>query len=1101
MTVTRLLIANRGEIAVRIAQTAAEMGVETVAVFGPEDAAALHPRRADRAVALPGRGARAYLDPAALVAAAVEAGADAVHPGYGFLSESAEFARACEAAGLTWVGPTPDALALFGDKLAAKALARKLDVPVIPGSDGPVDAAGALAVFDTLPEGAAMVIKAAAGGGGRGMRVVTAREEVEAAHARCTSEAKAAFGDGSVYAERFLPEARHLEVQVIGDGTGACLHLHERDCTLQRRHQKVIEIAPAPTLTDAQRARLTGYALTLAGGADYRSLGTFEFLAGPDGEEIFFIEANPRIQVEHTVTEEVLGLDLVRLQLEIAGGATLAGLGLTQEAVPAPSGFAVQARVNMERMAPDGTARPATGTLTRWEPPTGRGIRVDAAGFAGWTASTAFDSLLAKVIVHAPHGGIDAALAKTDRALAAFGIEGIATNRDWLRALLRRPETAAGTLHTRFIEAEAAALAAEAAALAPAPEDGGAGAGQAEAAAPEPAAAPLPAGAVAAAAPLTSTVVSVEVAPGDRVRRGQAVAVLEAMKMEHVVAAPCAGEVVAIPAAPGQTLQEGAALVAILPEDGGSEEAQAAAAIDLDRIRPDLQELARLTGFGLDENRPEAVRKRHARGQRTARENLAAVCDEGTFQEYGALAIAAQAARRTREDLTLNTTGDGVVTGLGTVNGDLFAPDRARTAFAICDYMVLAGTQGQRHHRKLDRIFSVAKREKMPLVLFAEGGGGRPGDTERTSISGLISSTFATFAGLSGQAPLVGVVSGRCFAGNAALLGCCDVIIADESSNIGMAGPAMIEGGGLGVFSPEEVGPIDLQSKNGVVDLRVKDEAEAAEAARRYLSYFQGDLETFEHADQRLLREAIPENRLRVHDIRGLIETLCDKGSVLELRREFGLALVTCLVRIGGKAFGLIANDCRHLSGAIDAPAADKAARFLQLCDTFGLPIVSLCDTPGFMVGPEAEKTALVRHVCRMFVAAASLSTPMFSVVVRKGYGLGAMAMTGGAFHESLFTVSWPTGEYGGMGLEGGVRLGYRKEFDALETPEEKQALYEELVAKAYEIGKATSVATTAEIDAVIDPATTRDWILAGLRSCAPRAPGARATRSFIDPW
>ncbi|MEE3099963.1 MAG: carboxyl transferase domain-containing protein, partial [Pseudomonadota bacterium] len=459
------------------------------------------------------------------------------------------------------------------------------------------------------------------------------------------------------------------------------------------------------------------------------------------------------------------------------------------------------------------------------------------------------------------------------------------------------------------------------------------------------------------------------------------------------------------------------------------------------------------------------------------------------------------AARRTREDLTLNTTGDGVVTGLGTVNGDLFAPDRARTAFAICDYMVLAGTQGQRHHRKLDRIFSVAKREKMPLVLFAEGGGGRPGDTERTSISGLISSTFATFAGLSGQAPLVGVVSGRCFAGNAALLGCCDVIIADESSNIGMAGPAMIEGGGLGVFSPEEVGPIDLQSKNGVVDLRVKDEAEAAEAARRYLSYFQGDLETFEHADQRLLREAIPENRLRVHDIRGLIETLCDKGSVLELRREFGLALVTCLVRIGGKAFGLIANDCRHLSGAIDAPAADKAARFLQLCDTFGLPIVSLCDTPGFMVGPEAEKTALVRHVCRMFVAAASLSTPMFSVVVRKGYGLGAMAMTGGAFHESLFTVSWPTGEYGGMGLEGGVRLGYRKEFDALETPEEKQALYEELVAKAYEIGKATSVATTAEIDAVIDPATTRDWILAGLRSCAPRAPGARATRSFIDPW
>jgi acetyl/propionyl-CoA carboxylase alpha subunit/acetyl-CoA carboxylase carboxyltransferase component len=1095
----KLLIANRGEIAARIARTAAEMGLATVSVHARDDAACLHARRTDETAALPGQGARAYLDADALVRAAVESGADAVHPGYGFLSENVDFARKVEAAGLVWVGPTPDSLALFGDKTAAKRRAQELGVPTIPGTAEPTSLEAARDFFDALPEGASMMIKAVAGGGGRGMRAVSAREEVEAAWDAARREAKAAFGDESVYVERFLPAARHLEVQILGDGTGACIHLHERECTLQRRNQKLVEVAPSPALTPAQRERLTGWALEMARSGDYRSLGTFEFMQALDaaeGEDLFFIEANPRIQVEHTVTEEVLDLDLVRLQLDIASGATLADLGLTQDAVPAPRGYAVQTRVNMEKMDAAGNARPAGGTVSVYEPPSGPGIRVDGFAYAGYRTSAHYDSLFAKVIVHARGADYGQAVAKAARALSEFRLEGVETNLPWLRALLSHPQVRANEVTTRFIEAEAPALHDAAAtmtpplAAGPAPEAG---------AAPE--AAAVPEDALAIAAPMQATVVALSVAPGERVRAGQQLAVLEAMKMEHVVAAPQAGVIRQALTEPGRTLMEGEPIFALDPVEGGEAEAETQEDIDLDRIRPDLQELRDRLARGLDENRPEAVAKRRARGHQTARENLGQLCDPGTFAEYGALALAAQRARRSLDDLIANTTGDGIVTGIGSINGDLFPPDRARCAFAVYDYMVLAATQGQRNHKKQDRLFGLAGEWRLPVVLLAEGGGGRPGDTERTTVAGLDNKTFSKFASLSGQVPLVGVVSGRCFAGNAALLGCCDVIIADESANIGMAGPAMIEGGGLGVYKPEEIGPIDVQSQGGVVDIRVKDEAEACAAAKKYISYFQGDLPDWSAADQRLLRRAIPENRLRVHEVRDVIETMADEGSVLELRREFGVGIVTAFIRIEGRPFGLIANNSRHLGGAIDAPAADKASRFMQLCDAFGIPMISLCDTPGFMVGPQAEATGLVRHVCRMFVTAASLSVPIFGVVLRKGYGLGAQAMLGGGFHDSFFTVSWPTGEFGGMGLEGAVQLGYRRELEAEPDPEAKQALFDRLLAEFYEKGKAISVATCLEIDAVIDPMDTRSWILRGLSAIPPREPMNGGRRAFIDTW
>ena len=1091
MGLNAVLIANRGEIAVRIARAVAGLGLRSVAVFSSDDARALHVRASDEARALAGAGARAYLDGAAIIAVALEAGCDAIHPGYGFLSESAAFAQACQAAGLTFIGPRPQALALFGDKASARALARRCGVPVADGTETPTSLAQAKTFFAGL-DGGAMMIKAIAGGGGRGMRMVRTAAEIEPAFERCASEAQAAFGDGGLYVERIIEAARHIEVQVLADRAGGLVHLWDRDCSLQRRHQKLIEIAPSPNLPAALRDQLIAASLALAKAADYDSLGTFEFLVEAGRDRFVFIEANARLQVEHTVTEEVTGVDLVRAQIEVAAGRTLAELDLADP--PALAGMAVQLRVNTETMDAGGAVRPTGGTLSVFEPPSGPGVRVDACGYAGYVTNPNFDSLLAKVIVHARNGGLAGLAAKAGRALDEFRLDGVETNLPILRALLRRPDVRAGEITTRLVENHIGELLADPPVRArffePAPAQG-AKAG---------AATPAPEGAITLGAPTQGLLVAVHVAEGDLVRPGQAVAVLEAMKMEHLVEASQAGYVRQIPGVIGQTLFEGAPIIFLEPADIGGEQIQAAQTVDLDHIRPDLAEALERRDLGFDAQRPDAVARRRKTNMRTARENVEALVDPGSFIEYGALAIAAQRRRRSLDDLTRNTPADGLITGVGAVNGELFDEAKSRCMVLAYDYTVLAGTQGTMNHKKTDRMMALAERERLPIIWFAEGGGGRPGDTDGVGVTGLDVPTFQAFARLSGLAPRIGIASGRCFAGNAVFWGCCDVTIATRNSSIGMSGPAMIEGGGLGVYTPEEVGPIAVQSANGVVDLIAEDELDAAAQARRLLAYFQGPLAEWRCADQRRLRQAIPENRLRVYDIRPLIETLADEGSVMELRTGFGRGMITALIRVEGRPMGLIANDPRHLGGAIDSDGATKAARFMQLCGAFDLPILSLCDTPGFMVGPEAEKTATVRHGSRMFVTAAGIEVPIFTIVLRKGYGLGAQAMTGGTFPASFFIVSWPTGEFGGMGLEGAVRLGYRKELEAETDPEAQKALFDSLVARSYERGKAISVAQALEIDAVIDPVESREWIVRGLKSMAPRErTGER--RRFIDTW
>ncbi len=519
-------------------------------------------------------------------------------------------------------------------------------------------------------------------------------------------------------------------------------------------------------------------------------------------------------------------------------------------------------------------------------------------------------------------------------------------------------------------------------------------------------------------------------------------------------------------------------------------------------LRPELSELLHRLSFVQDENRPQAVERRRAKNQRTARENLEDLLDKDSFIEYGALNIAAQRSRRPVEDLITKTPADGLITGIGTVNAPMFDEQKARCLVLSYDYTVLAGTQGYFNHKKTDRVLNLANKQRLPLIYFAEGGGGRPGDTDAAgvSIAGLDLSTFAEFASLSGKVPMVGIVSGYCFAGNAALLGCCDVIIAAKNSNIGMGGPVMIEGGGLGSFPPEEIGPIDVQSKSGVVDIEVEDEAEAVAVAKQYISYFQGDTSEWDTEDQSKLMDLIPENRRRTYDVRRIIKTLGDTDSFLELRPKFGRGMITGLIRIQGKPFGLMANNCQHMGGTIEADDADKSARLMQLCNAHGLPILSLIDTPGFMVGPEIEKLAQVRHVCRMFINGSHLSVPYFSVVLRRAYGLGAMAMAQGGFHESFFTTSWPTGEFGGMGLEGAVKAGFKKELAAKKDPEERKELYNKLVADLYERGKAINMASYMEIDSVIDPADTRKWIVRGLKS-APPVSESRKQEPFVDSW
>lgn len=1092
--ISRLLIANRGEIAIRIARAAAELGIDTVCVYSEDDANALHVRAGGHAYALQGAGVNAYLDIAQIIEAARTTHCDAIHPGYGFLSENAEFALRCLDASLTFVGPSPAALELFGNKAGARAFANSCGVPTPRGIDEPVTLDEAREFMAMLGPGAAIMVKAIAGGGGRGMRVVLLPAELEEAYSRCRSEAKSAFGQDQVYVESYVRDARHIEVQVAGDGHDV-VHFGERDCSIQRRHQKILEIAPSPSLGAPMRQKLEQASMAMARGARFRSLCTFEYLVsdgGPDGEgEFVFIEANPRIQVEHTVTEEVMGIDLVQIQLQLAQGERLKDLGLSQQSIGTPRGYAIQARINMDT----GGDLSGSGRLEVFDLPSGLGVRIETLGYAGYEPSANFDALLVKVVVHHASTKFTSVVDRMYRALSECQIRGTSHNLRLLKDVLQHPLFRAGQATTEFFDRNGEELLKGNADSHPRifVEDRNPQPADAPG---EPMHSPMTDG-THVESPLRGRILEISVDLGQSVRSGQQLALIEAMKMEHSITAGQSGIVHAIFARVGDVLQAGAPIMAI--EEAND---QAGTALPVGnhedantQMRGDLAEALSAHALTLDSARPEAVARRHQQGMRTARENLEDLCDPGSFYEYGALATAAMRSTHSMTELQRISPADGFISGLASVNGHLLPPDRSQCLVASYDYTVFAGTQGHVGHKKHDRLFKLAGSAHLPVVLFAEGGGGRPKDSDNIAGVNLANPTFWHLGRLSGVVPIIGIAAGRCFAGNAAILGMCNIVIATRGATIGMGGPVMIEGAGLGVVKPEEVGPALMHAQTGNVDILVNDEAEAVRQAKRCLSYFQGRVDQWVCADQSQLRNLIPERRTRAYNIRQAINVLSDIDSVTEIRAEFGQGVVTALARIEGRPIGFIANNPARVAGAIGAEEASKMNFFLKLCDDFHLPIVSLCDTPGIMVGPDAEKTGLVRNAAAMFNTGARLKVPFFTIVLRKAYGLGAMAMGGGSFHESsFFSIAWPTAEFGAMGLEGQVRLGFKAELEAIADHEARQRRFHELVNLLYERGKAVHIAPNLSIDDVVDPAVSRDWIVKGLLAKATRpAAGASA--------
>ncbi|MEO1043405.1 MAG: carboxyl transferase domain-containing protein [Pseudomonadota bacterium] len=1078
---TKLLIANRGEIAIRIARTAADQGLSTLAIFTQDDHRSLHTRYADDAAELPGSGVAGYLDISAIIEIAKTNGCDAIHPGYGLLSERADFAEACADANITFIGPGPDVLRANGDKVAARQLAEKASVPVIPGRSD-IASADDLAAFFSEQGERPLMVKAVSGGGGRGMRVVRAYDEIGPTFDACTAEASSAFGSGALYAERFLPHARHIEVQIVGDGNDV-VHLFERDCSVQRRHQKIVEIAPAPHLSDKVRQRLYDDACRIGQACHYQGIGTVEFLLDTTTEEYVFIETNPRIQVEHTITEEITGVDLVAIQLDLARGRTLRDLGLLHDSIRRRNGYAIQLRINAETMNTDGSMAPTSGEVTDYLPASGPGVRVDSYLYAGYQTNPLFDNLLAKLIIRSGSSVFPAALAKADRALSELQIRGLPTNADLLRSFIRQERVTNwnGDVASFGEGLRAAALdKSEASQRQPATEEGGS-----KLTAEHSPTVDIPPGCEAIVSPIQALVHAVLVEQGQTFAPGEEIAILEAMKMQHAVKAPMAGRVHSVHAAPGDTVVDQQTLLIVAPDDAAAQHNDVQKEVDLALIRPDLAAFQERVSFTLDENRPDAVTRRHGRGQRTARENIADIIADGSLVEYGQLTYAAQRTKHPRKDLMKKSPGDGVVAGLAIMKTEQGRGPGRDVAILAYDGTVFAGTQGAFGHQKTDRLFDVAADLDIPIIFLAEGGGGRPNDVDFQDIirSGLGVTTFHHFARHKSYAPNITMVSGFCFAGNAAVFGAGDIKIATRNAWIGLGGPAMIEGGGLGTVEPTEIGPAAMQAGIGLVDILVDDDAEACEAVRQVMTYFEQSTQPWEAGDERALRHAVPEDRKRVYDMRALISDLADTDGFLELRPQFALGMITGLIRIEGHPMGVMANNPGHLGGAVDAAASKKGAEFLTFCERFKLPVLSLCDTPGFMVGPASEEDGGVKEACGFIRAGAELTTPLIFICTRKGYGIGAQAMAGGTFIKPVANFSWPTGEFGPMGLEGSVRLGFKRELEAAPTPEAQNEMFEQMVASMYKEGHALNIASLLEIDGVIDPADTRKTIISVLQA------------------
>ncbi|MBX3483242.1 carboxyl transferase domain-containing protein [Phenylobacterium sp.] len=1097
----RVLIANRGEIAVRIARAAQALGIETVSVHSAADARGLHAKvtTETRAIGGPGGDAVApYLDIEALIAAATASGCDSVHPGYGFLSENAAFARRCLAEGLTFVGPPPEALELFGDKVKARGLAASLGVPTVAGSAGalasPAEAEAAAGAI-----GYPVMLKAAAGGGGRGMRRVAGPGELAEAFARCRSEAAAAFGDGSVFLEKLVVRPRHIEVQVLADARGGMIHLWERDCSVQLRNQKVVEIAPAAGLEPGLRQRILDDALKLAKAGGYVNAGTVEFLVEPESGAHFFIECNPRIQVEHTVTEEVTGVDLVETQFRIAAGATLGDLGLAE--TPPARGYAVQARVTAV----------GTGALDGYKEPAGPGVRVDSCGYPGLTPPPQFDPMFAKVIARSSSAGtLASAVQRCGRALAEFHIAGLPTNLGQLQAILAEPSVAAGDARTTLLSEKPALAspntmlkASNAAGLMARPA--GAGTRRAEPAAASPAL-PVGEGEEAVEAPMGGSVVAVMIAPDAAVSAGDPLLVISAMKMETTVTAPCTGVVARMAAVEaGSAVAAGQVLAAIRPsaDAGGGATPRT---YGEDSWAPVMGQVAALQQiahdrFGPETRDPGVIRQRN-RQKLTCRERIDLLLDGGSFREVGSLAGFA------------SYDADGGIADFTPANhvGGWGAVDGRRTIVCADDFTSRGGHSdgaiGQKS-RYLDELSLEFRCPSVRLLDGSSGGGSvasmvpkqEAGEGAAKESTGAIKAGRPRVSGGGGSflpghlgsemyatqlscVPVVNVLLGSVVGIGAAkaVLGHFSVMVRDIAQ-LFVAGPPVVAHAMGYDITKEELGDWRIHCRNGAVDNLAGTEAEAVEQTKRFLSYLPPSVwdapprtDCDDPVDRREeeLFTIVPRKRTTTFDMRRAIRLMADKGSFFEMGALWGSDQITGLARFGGIPVGIMASDSRHENGgALTADGCDKLKRLSDLCDLFHLPIVNLVDNPGFAVGVEHEVAATIRKGGEWMIAFSQVSVPIFTVILRRSFGVAGNNYATPKAAASARVV-WPAADVGGIPPEGGIEAAYKRQLAEAEDP---AALRAEIEARIESVRGPVGPLNRFQMEEMIDPRDTRRWI------------------------
>jgi acetyl/propionyl-CoA carboxylase alpha subunit/acetyl-CoA carboxylase carboxyltransferase component len=1110
----RVLIANRGEIAIRIARAASALGVESVAVYPPADALCLHTRIATRAVAIGGGGdpVAAYLDIEGLIAVAKAADCDCVHPGYGFLAENAEFARRCLAEGLAFIGPRPETLELFGDKTRARELARARGVPIIPGSPRAVETADEAA--DTAADlGYPVMVKAAAGGGGRGMRAVQGPEDLAAAFERCRGEALAAFGDGSLFLEKLIPRPRHIEVQVLADRAGALVHLHERDCSVQLRHQKVVEIAPAPALAPRLRERLLADALDLARAAEYVNAGTVEFLVDPEAGRHYFIECNPRIQVEHTVTEQVTGVDLVEAQFRIAAGESLADLGIGhQAAVGGPRGYAVQARIVAQ----------GPGTLTAWREPAGPGVRVDSSGYLGYAPPPQFDPMFAKLICASNStGSLASALDRTLRALDEFQIAGLPTNLAQLKAILADPAVRAGDARTTLL-AEAPELATPTAARAALPgnvlalleqQAASLGRGGAPPVAAAAAGVTVADGDEGVESPMPGVVIALSAQIGDWVGAGDTLMVVSAMKMETAVTAPCAGRLSAVLAlAVGDSVSAGQIVAAITPADG--EGAHAAPRVHgQDTWAPLLAQAEALRAIAharfAPETRDPGVIRQRSRGKLTCRERIDLLLDPGSFNEIGSLA---GFASYDDDGGVADFTPANHVGGWGRIDG---------RAAVVCadDFTSRGGHADGAIGAKSSHIDRLSLDLRCPSVRLLDGssGGGsvaamvpqqqRAGESAAKESSGAITAGRPRVAGGGGSflpghlgstlyaeqlatVPVVNLLLGSVVGIGAAkaVLGHFSVMVRDIAQ-LFVAGPPVVAHAMGYEITKEDLGDWRVHCRNGSVDNLAESEEEAVAQARRFLSYLPSSVheappvaepDWADPADRREeeLFTIVPRKRTTTFDIRRAIRLMADRGSFFEIGPLWGEDQVTGFVRFNGHPLGVIASDSRHANGgALTAKGCDKLKRHLDLCDLFHLPVLNLVDNPGFAVGLEHERAGTIRKGGEWMIAFAQIAVPIFTVIMRRSFGV---AGNNYATPQSRIgvRVAWPAADVGGIPPEGGIEAAYKRQLAEAADP---AALRAEINARIESARGPIGPLNRFQMEEMIDPRDTRrlvcDWV------------------------